>query len=70
MHRNIKVDGKINILASKGLDKPLLFNIQEMLDGLLIRPFEKNHLPNESVEDFVKSILDIVNAERENLLKK
>lgn len=40
IRRDIVVNGKVNILASDGLDKPLLFSIEETTTGLKIKSVE------------------------------
>ena len=69
IHRDIEFTGKIYILADQGLDKPLLFSIEEMSNSLLLRQVTKKSLKqNQEIEKQVKNILDVVNAERQNLL--
>ena len=67
IHRNIEFTGKIYILVSEGLDKTMLFSIEEMLDGLLFKPVTRNSLKhNREIENCMKNVLDILNTIRPN----
>lgn len=71
LQRKIEFAGKIYILASDGLDKPQLFSIEEMLNGLLMRPVNRKALKqNEDLLNYIKTIIDVVNSERQNALNK
>lgn len=48
IRRDIVVNGKINILASDGLKKPLLFSIEERENGLKITSSDKSILQNQN----------------------
>ena len=43
IHRNIKFTGKVNIMADEGLDKPMLFSIEETANGLKIKSAERKN---------------------------
>ena len=48
IRRDIVVNGKVNILASDGLDKPILFGIEEIENGLKITSASRVLLNNQN----------------------
>ncbi|MBQ7797612.1 MAG: hypothetical protein IJ371_00630 [Clostridia bacterium] len=69
IHRNIEFTKKIYILAGDGLDKTMLFSIEEMLGGLLFKPVQRKTLKqNPNLENQIKNVLDIVNSMRNEII--
>ncbi len=60
LHRHIEFTGKVYILAHDGLEKPVLFSVEEMLNGLLLKPVEKGAIKREDLEEHIKDILNMV----------
>ena len=72
LHRHIEFTGKVYILAHAGLERPVIFSIEEMLNGLLLKPVEKGAIKREYLEGHIKQILDLVRNEtvrQDNLIK-
>lgn len=67
IHRDIKFTGKINILAKDGLDKPMLFSIEETANGLKIKPYERKNQNdlNKQEESNNKEFTPLTNLEHQ-----